>query len=412
MKNIHSAIKTFQYLSCVLIVSMAFYACQDKELGAPLVKQVRLLDPATKDSTFTQAYPGTLIAIQGENLSNATQVLFNDQEAAFNPVYNTNQTLIVSIPGDAPTEATVATVSNTLKIVTTHGETSFAFTLIPPPPVISSISNENALPGSTLTIKGSNFYLVEKITFPGNISVTNFTASEKGDVITVGVPANVSTSGPLTITTKYGSTKTASDVFLSTGAGVICNFDDVNTLEWGCAASDDATKFPGGRGKFALMEFGALTAGDGGWWNENRSINTTVNQLIPEASMNDGLSNYSLKFEIYIKEEWTAGSLIILRGYDWTYTARYAPWSNGDPATPKVYTLTAGWQTVTIPLTEFKKTKDNVYASGDPATSLSQLLGGSSGKSSLHFFFVNDGTTATKKFSAAVDNIRIVKNNP
>lgn len=410
MKNIYSYIKTLLYGSVILITSLSLYSCKDEDAGAPMVKQVRLLNPATKDSTFTQTYPGTLIAIQGENLGGATKVLFNDYEASFNPVYNTNETIIITIPADAPTEATQPSVPSTLKIVTTHGETSFSFTLVPPPPVISSIYNENGLPGSVMTILGSNFYLVEKVTFPGSIEVTEFIASEDGETLEVTIPENMTTSGSISITTKYGSTESPMPIYLHAGAGVVCNFDDINTLDWGCAISSDVTKFPGGFGNFALMEFGPIGAGDAAWWNENRSVNTKSVQWVDAANISNGISNYSLKFEIYIKEPWTAGSIIVAKDYNWTYTARYAPWNGGDnSSSTTIYTITTGWHTVTIPLTDFKTTKDNVYASGDPATSLAQLLG-ASGSGSLSFFFVNDGTATSTKFSAAVDNIRIVKN--
>ncbi len=412
MKSHSFAFRMTQYLMAVFLISCFFAACKDNEMGSPVITQVRVLDPAKKDSVFTQAYPGTLIAVQGENLGSATRVLFNDLEAAFNPTYNTNQTLIISIPDDVPTEATQTSVSNTLKVITTHGETSYSFTLLPPPPVISSVYNENGLPGSVMKIKGSNFYLVQKVSLPGNVDVTNFTVSEDARQIELTIPESAATSGPLSITTKFGEAKSPMNVFVSTGNGVVSNFDDLNNLEWGCSTSDDAAAFPGGKGKFAVLEFGSLAGGNAAWWDAGRSINTFQLQLIDTDKMSEGIGNYSLKFEIYIKKEWTAGSLIILRGYDWTYTARYAPWSTGDNSSASTYTTTAGWHTVTIPLTDFKTTKDEVYAAGNPASSLSQLLGGDSGKTSLHFFFVNDGTTTSPSFLSAIDNIRIVRNNP
>ncbi|MDJ1486303.1 glycan-binding surface protein [Cytophagaceae bacterium YF14B1] len=412
MKNISIHIRTLLYWSVLLTISVSFNACKDEELGAPVIKQVRMLDPATKDSTFTQTYPGTLIAIQGENLAGAKNIYFNDYNASFNPVYNTNQTIIITIPAEAPTEATESSVPNTLRIVTTHGETTFSFTLLPPKPVISSIYNENGLPGSKMTITGANFYLVEKITFPGNVEVTEFTVSEDAEAIEVTIPASLTTSGSVKVTTKYGDVESSAPVNFYTGSGVLCNFDDVNTLIWGCATSNDNTKFPGGHGNYALMEFAGIGAGDGGWWNTNRSINTGSAQWVSAGNLNDGIANYSLKFEIYIKEEWKVGSILIAKDGNWNnYMARYAPWSGGDNSSSSTaYTTTIGWHTVTIPLTDFKKTKDGSYDdSGSAPTSLTQVLG-ESGAGGINFYFVNDGSEAVKTFSTAVDNIRVVKN--
>ena len=53
--------------------------------GTPVIKYIRLTDPALADSTFTDVNPGTMIAVIGENLSGVMEVYINGQEISFNP---------------------------------------------------------------------------------------------------------------------------------------------------------------------------------------------------------------------------------------------------------------------------------------------------------------------------------------
>ncbi|HEY9045065.1 MAG TPA: hypothetical protein VIN08_04185 [Ohtaekwangia sp.] len=40
-------------------------SCRDDERAAPVITDVRLVDPTKKDSTFTQAFPGTTVVVEG-----------------------------------------------------------------------------------------------------------------------------------------------------------------------------------------------------------------------------------------------------------------------------------------------------------------------------------------------------------
>lgn len=395
---------------CLLsgLVLLNTFSCEktdDLHSGpAPVIKQVRLVDPAKKDSTFTQALPGTLVVIQGENMHSTLDVYFNDVEAPFNAVYNTSTNLIVAIPADAPTEATNPKVSNKIRLVTTHGETTFDFVLLAPPPSISGMSNENATVGAKVRVYGSNFYLVQKVVFPGNFDGGSVVASADGTSIEVTVPANISEAGPIKVITKYGQSISAFPFGLKAGPRVMSNFDDQNTLEWGCSTSSDASKFPDNAGQFALLEFKEVGPNDAAWWNGGRSINTTKVQWVPSADLGATLDSYAVKFEVFVKEKWNTGTILLMKDYNWTYVARYSPWKVGD----KVVDFTNdSWQTVTIPLAEFRTKENGIDGSGASASSLQTLVG--DGLGSMHFFFVNDGSNAIPTMAIGVDNIRIVK---
>lgn len=412
MKNKHpfylhlARLGRFCLFAGILLVST--FSCEkndDLNSGPPpVIKQVRLVDPAKKDSTFTQALPGTLVVIQGENLHATLDVYFNDMEAPFNAVYNTTNNLIVTIPADAPTEATNPKVSNKIRLVTTHGETTFDFVLLAPPPSISGMSNENATGGSKVRVYGSNFYLVQKVVFPGNLDGGSPQAAADGNSIEVTVPANVSTSGPIKVITKYGESTSVFPFGLKAGPRVMSNFDDQNTLEWGCSTSSDDSRFPSNAGQFALLEFKEVGANDAAWWNGGRSINTTKVQWVPSTDLGATLDSYAVKFEVFVKEKWNTGTLLLLKDYNWTYVARYAPWKVGDKV---VDFSNDSWQTVTIPLSEFRTKENGIDGSGASASSIQSLVG--DGLGSMHFFFVNDGSNAIPTMAIGVDNIRIVK---
>src|SRR5882724_4363464 len=107
----------------LFIAAFIQFACKKNSNSAPpSVTNVRLVDPTKKDSTFTQALPGILIAIQGSGFTGLKAIFFNDTSAYFNPVYVTNNTIIVTIPSTAKTAATAPGVPSTLKLVTDHGQ--------------------------------------------------------------------------------------------------------------------------------------------------------------------------------------------------------------------------------------------------------------------------------------------------
>ncbi len=380
---------------------------ENEPSGPPVITNVRPITPEEAGTSLTQALPGSHIVIQGQNFFGVKEVYFNNMPASFNSALVSNNNLVILIPEDTPTEATDPTVSNTIRVVTTKGEASFNFILVPPPPIISSISNENALPGTQITINGSNLYLVQKVVFPGNIEVTNFTTSANGRTLGVAVPSNLSSSGKLTILTKYGSTTTVSDFNESTGPNILANFDGINFLEWGSETSSDAAKFPGAKGTFVYLNNTGVGPEDFSWWNNGRSLNLPGStQWLPKAQLSGAISDYALKFEIFTEAPWDLGSIFIVKDYDWTHVARYEPWKVGNTTVPF---NSNGWRTVTIPLTEFRTKANNKDGTGSSASSLPVLLG-SEGKGSFNLFFVNEDLTKTvEKFQVAIDNIRIVK---
>ena len=107
-----------------------------------------------------------------------------------------------------------------------------------------------------------------------------------------------------------------------------------------------------------------------------------------------------LNSKFLLKKPWVNGSIQIVKDYSWAYTALYRPWKNSDGSI--VPFTTKGWQTVTIPLSDFVTDK------GMPASKLTDVVG-ASGAGGTMIGFINDGSTIVANFEAAIDNIRVVK---
>jgi hypothetical protein len=382
------------------------------EQGAPMVTSVRLLNPEKKDSTFTSARPGTQVLIEGQNLGGIKNIYFNDYESSFNSTYNTDRNLIVTIPSKATTEATNPNVPNKIRIVTSHGETSYDFTLEIPPPVIFGIVNENTLPGERMVIVGANLWLISKITFPGGIVATEYEGNEDGTQIEVTVPSEIGeTSDVLKIEAKYGSVTSAGPVNKFVGSGMISNLTGswesgepsvFNWSWWGAQRPNDATLFPGTRGSYLQNVFGGVGADDGGWWNGNRSGNFDPVQIFTPAELTGSASDYALKFEINTKEPWTTALCMLRIGND--YAVRWKPF---ETAPNKIFHTDNKWVTVTVPLSVFQKVKDGKEGTGSNAVTLADLVN-ADGKVAYSHRFVSEADPITA-FNAAFDNFRIVK---
>ena len=486
----------------ILITGMAFFACKKNSNSAPpSVTDIRLVDPAKKDSFFTQAQPGTLIAIQGNNLLGVKAIYFNDTSAYFNPVYVTNNTIIVAIPSTAQTAATSPGVPSTIRIITDHGQTTFSFQLVlpapaissiavddsgtmlvitgtnltgvtkvtfpvgsgptpapsfkedtshrlvtaaipsgnayvdsvrvyctfgvasfsyPPPMTIAAISNENATAGTTITITGTNYIGVSKVIFPGNISATPTVNSVKQ--MTVTVPAGVTTTDNLRVSGQLGTVASPQlfDSYLTfKSPGYLTTFegngagDNTGFIGWtgGYADAPTATtKYPTGTGAVGVLLQGGTLAKNAGPTSQANPGNLQLNDVPWVGNTGDAISNYSLKFEIYVNNNWKAGEIWIAVGdwYVWSsYTARYAPWETA----PGGVFHPSGWITVTIPLTQF--IQGNQFwqtawtTTGAPATKFSDYP-----FTSLCFMVTNDQASAVSVadgINVAIDNVRIVK---
>lgn len=396
--------KRLYIIPLLLILFAGFMACKKDSTGKPSITRLRAISPAPNDSTLTKAGPGQVVVIQGSNLAGASQIYFNGYPAVFNAALFSDNSLVVLIPADMPFASLDQSQLNTVKVVTPNGEVVFSFPIVPPPPVLASITSENAVAGTRVTITGNNFFFIDKVIFPGGKEVTtNLTTVPAGTSIGVTVPAGITAAGPLQVVNRYG---TGVSVFLFNDytTGMISNFDDINKFDWGSTITDDATLFPGNHGKYAHLAQDAIPGNNWDWWNGKRGVITKQADWLPASEMGKPAGNYALKFDIYVKEAWPTGVLMIgpPPNDTWVYMYRYEPWKT----TPGF--KTTGWITVTVPLNEFrKKSSSGTDGAGDQAATVSDVIGGID--EIVKFMFINDTGTPIDKMDMAIDNIRVLK---
>ncbi|UEG51904.1 IPT/TIG domain-containing protein [Mucilaginibacter daejeonensis] len=186
----HSLIQTIKILILVFLVTSLITSCKkdndNGSSGAPVITRVRTvskdstfknittritLDSSTIadkvkqvafDSTVTSGRLNGLYAIMGENLGSTTQVLFNGVSAYFNPALVTENSIIITIPTNAPWGSGQP---NKLTVVTRNGQFNFDFVIQQPAASITSFTPVAGGAGETVTITGTNFNGVTAVTF-------------------------------------------------------------------------------------------------------------------------------------------------------------------------------------------------------------------------------------------------------
>src|SRR6202000_2285093 len=113
----------------------------------------------------------------------------------------------------------------------------------------------------------SNFYLMSKIVFPGNIETTQFTASPDGTQVTVTVPPGATTGGNIQFVAQFG---TGSSQFIFNNwkvpsTGFLADFENGDPYfgwqYWGGINTNDATLFPQNTGSYIEVHpSGAINA--------------------------------------------------------------------------------------------------------------------------------------------------------
>lgn len=385
-------------------------SCKKQENSSitPIITKVSLVDDSTFDSTFSKAKRGTLIVIRGENLQDAITVYFNGMAADFNPVYNTSTNLIVRIPENAPAKGTSPDliVPNEIQLITKHGEAKFSFSIELPPPTIYSVSNENVLPGDSVYFYGTSFFGIEKVIFPGNLEVTDFSTNSLGTILKTVAPINMTERGPVSIQSIFGSYTTFHSINNINGPEVFNNFDDVNFYNgsggYSVKVSNSPIDFPGNNGNYGVFDASGIPAGNQGWTDPGRSVNLAKKVLISPDSLGVSAGKYAIKFEIFVKEPWEAGVMRIVPSTlsTPTYTALYKPWA----LTSTQKFVTEGWVTATIPLTDFKLSS----GTGESARTLSDLIN-VSGINAINLRFYAESGAAVGRIHMAVDNMRLVR---
>ncbi len=197
-------IKLFnRYILLLLTIAgiSAFSSCKDDDDddddgGQPEIHYVRLTNPAKADSTFTNAFPGQMLAIIGKNLSGIQKIFINNQEVSFNANYGTSTNIIVSVPNDIKLKGTNPDLPDEIRIETSHGIATYAFHIYSPAPLVNRLAYKYpATAGAKMVVYGDNFYEIQKVVFEGgtgmNVDVAEYAVSEDYKSILFNIPAGI-----------------------------------------------------------------------------------------------------------------------------------------------------------------------------------------------------------------------------
>ncbi len=374
--------------------------------------------PAISSITFDNS--GSLVYINGYNFQGIKKITFpvpGTADTALSYTVNKTFTQITAVipPGTA--------FSDSLRVYCTFGAAAVGY---PPPMVVTNISNENATAGTTITITGTNFVGITRVIFPGGLDGTNV-LSKSVSAVTVTVPPGITTPDSVRIIGALGTATVPQlfDTYIThPSPGYLSNFDAQNNSDntgfvgWtgGYAkAPNAAISYPGGTNATAVFLQGSPMANNSGVGSQGNTGFIQLNDVPWVSNTAESISNYSIKFEFYSKNEWSSGAIWVMMGgwYKWhNYLGRFEPWSTS----PGGKYEPAGWVTATIPLSKFISVGDptiNLWdlktfpSSGSPASKFSDYP-----VNALCFAIINDtgaGLIPANTLEIAIDNIRIVK---
>jgi large repetitive protein len=158
------------------------------------------LVPVLNSFSPTNSPPGSTITVTGQNLNGTTNVSFNGTSANFTvPTNNTSFQVVV------PTNFTTGPIS-----VTSPGGTAVSSGLFYAAPIVTGFAPTHGLPGTNVTITGSNFLGTTSVKFNGQTAT--FTPPTNNTTIHAVVPTNAQ-SGVITVIAPAG-TNSSLDIFL------------------------------------------------------------------------------------------------------------------------------------------------------------------------------------------------------
>lgn len=379
-------------LTALALAACAFTACEDEpdkyEIsdGTPVVRYIRPVSVESADSILTGAYMDNNICLVGENLRSITKMFFNDQEAKLVPSLITDNTLIVTVPGQIPGEV----FNKIFMINNANDTTTYDFKVLVPGPTINNMSNEWAKAGEQAVIYGN--YFVDDPNTPLTLTIGGTTvAIDEFDIshLTFTVPAGLA-EGPVEVTTVYGKRKAKFNYLDSRGM----LFNDWGTFDAGDKStgltnhgwhaqqivSDDNSL----DGSYLLLgdcdvkddtwedNYLSFEYWPGDWDGTFTGTNSRLSDLVSFADF----ANMALKFEVNIPSSnpWTNLSMQCIFSGDEQVTlptanntffngtdyprALWTPWR-----TTGSYDTGGKWTTVTIPIANFKYKNDGTPAS-------------------------------------------------
>lgn len=358
----------------IILFGLLFAACSsdDDTNGSQInVNAVYLQDvnSSVEDREVSFARLGQLLRLEGSGFTGMKRVYVNGYLTNFNPVYVSDNSMLIRISSDTPVLEASDDVRNTIRLVKDNTETTIEFEIRSSAPQINAISHTLPLAGEEITVYGSGLVEVTRVVFPGEVAVTEGITydEEDGEFFTVTVPQGVSENGG-SIYVETANGIAYSPAFFYVRRGVLLNFDGMGAIgEFGnTIRTDELESASIGTGNVSQGTYVPHGPSEGETFaaarNRLSEVFTTGNeswrtQITPFIPASTPLEEVGFQFDIFVPEPWVgSGYLKILlvnnfNGGEWTGGVyNYVPWIVDGEAVPFE---TEGWVTVTIPFTDF-----------------------------------------------------------
>jgi YD repeat-containing protein len=270
--------------AAVLAVAGLFIAMAAPPAGADisyvydeLGRLVGVVDPLSDTAVYSYDSVGNLLGIARYASSTASIIDFQPKTGpvgavvtlhgtGFSPTPGTNAVTFnglaapvtsataISLVVSVPTGATTGTIAVTTSAGSATSGSPFTVTAAGSAPTITSFSPTVGVPGTTVSVSGTNFEPVptsNKIRFYGVPPAKSFATAATTTSLDVPVPANTR-SGPITVATPGGTAVSAADFFVPVGGYTAAQVAFTGRIVVGGASVDVPLPSPG---KLGLVVF-------------------------------------------------------------------------------------------------------------------------------------------------------------
>lgn len=399
--------KTLRYIliSCIALSFTGLTSCSEDDGDAypggnakVVVSKIYLEDAESKvpDREVSFARLGQTLRLEGTGFGGTRKILVNGYETYFNTALVTDNSMILQLLSKTPVSTAPDSVRNKIQFVKDNGISTYDFVVRAASPQISSISNTLPQSGEVVYVYGSNLQETSKVTLPGGILVTdiiNATGDDAGKWFSFMMPSDVKEGG--SITTEGANGTAVSAAYFNDKSCMVLDFDGKGTQGyWGWSKTGSminkdsdlvADPLNSGRGLVCPLVPARMlvdgvaagknrasevwTAGNGNEMDDWSRMYTAIPKATP-------LTDVAFQFDIYVPETWTNTGYIQVNlannssftGYGSSESksigvAYYIPWLQNDAV---VAFKTSGWQTVTIPFSQFGRFAAEIADSKTP----------------------------------------------
>lgn len=381
MKNLK-----YIWLLCLALTAVCFVSCDDDDNqdSKPIViSKIYLEDykSAVPDREVQFARLGQLIRIEGNGFLGIKRVYINGYETFFNVAYVADNSMLITVDSKTPVVDAPDDVRNKIRLVKSGAELEYTFEIRSAAPSISRISNTLPQAQEKVTVYGTGLHETSKVTLPDGTEITaNIESDEDGEWYSFTMPSGITASGSITSEGANGIAVTPA--YFNDSNCMILNFDGKgaqgswNWSETGSMISaDDLVNDPddSGRGKCLQIVPDRLLAGNGvaagkprvtECWTVGAGEDETVDwsYMYSHIPATTALTDVAFQFDINVPDAWIGtGHIQICLFNNFNYggigsdddgqrTAFYVPYIQDGAVVPFT---TTGWQTVTIPFSEF-----------------------------------------------------------